>query len=160
MHNFRQYSPILPVGTGKVITSICMGTSKDVDIAVKAAREAFTTRWGLNCPGFERGRMLIKLAELMEECADELAAIESLDNGTCIAPICSNLVHDFGSQERHLAGRRTGISSIQSRLSGTSAVGQTRTRARSSKPTKASSPSLATNRSGSADKSSHGTSRS
>lgn len=32
-------------------------------------------------PGFERGKLLIRLAELIEEHADELAAIETLDNG-------------------------------------------------------------------------------
>ena len=37
--------------------------------------------WGLNTPGFERGKLLIRLAELFEEHLDEIAAIESLDNG-------------------------------------------------------------------------------
>ncbi|KAL5478608.1 hypothetical protein ACEPAI_2793 [Sanghuangporus weigelae] len=72
---------VLNPSTGKVITNISMGTSKDIDIAVKVAREAFSTRWGLNVPGAERGRLLMKLADLMDDCADELAAIESLDNG-------------------------------------------------------------------------------
>jgi aldehyde dehydrogenase (NAD+) len=35
----------------------------------------------LNCPGVQRGKLLFKLADLIEENADELAALETLDNG-------------------------------------------------------------------------------
>ncbi|KAJ3527925.1 hypothetical protein NM688_g8060 [Phlebia brevispora] len=66
---------------GKVITSVSEGTPKDVDLAVQAAQKAFDTVWGLNTPGFERGRLLYKLADLMEQHADEYAALEALDNG-------------------------------------------------------------------------------
>ncbi|KAI6034640.1 aldehyde dehydrogenase [Pisolithus microcarpus] len=66
---------------GKVTTSISEGTQKDVDLAVDAAEKAFETTWGLNCPGNKRGLLLSKLASLMEEHADELAALEALDNG-------------------------------------------------------------------------------
>ncbi|EJD01954.1 aldehyde dehydrogenase [Fomitiporia mediterranea MF3/22] len=67
--------------TGKATTTIAMGNSKDVDVAVKVAREAYETRWGLNVPGYERGKLLMKLADLMDEVHDELAALEALDNG-------------------------------------------------------------------------------
>ncbi|EPQ61365.1 aldehyde dehydrogenase [Gloeophyllum trabeum ATCC 11539] len=66
---------------GKVITKVSAGTAKDVDIAVAAAQKAFDTVWGLNCAGAVRGKLLGKLADLMEEHADELAALEALDNG-------------------------------------------------------------------------------
>ncbi|PVF99104.1 aldehyde dehydrogenase [Serendipita vermifera] len=62
--------------TGKVLTAVSEGTRKDVDIAVAAAQKAFETT-----PGFQRGKLLIRLAELLEEHAEELAAIEALDNG-------------------------------------------------------------------------------
>ncbi|KAI6100130.1 aldehyde dehydrogenase [Pisolithus sp. B1] len=65
----------------KVIPSVSEGTQKDVDLAVDAAEKAFETTWGLNCPGSKRGRLLSKLASLMEEHTDELAALETLDNG-------------------------------------------------------------------------------
>ena len=74
------YSVINPTN-GKVITSVSEGTPKDVDLAVQAAQKAFDTVWGLNTPGFERGRLLYKLADLMEQHADEYAALEALDNG-------------------------------------------------------------------------------
>ncbi|KAI6042822.1 aldehyde dehydrogenase [Pisolithus marmoratus] len=66
---------------GNVITSVSEGTPKDVDLAVEAAEKAFETTWGLNCPGNKRGILLNKLALLMEEHADELGALEALDNG-------------------------------------------------------------------------------
>jgi aldehyde dehydrogenase (NAD+) len=71
----------IPAANGKVVTKISEATSKDVDIAVKAAQKAFDTVWGLNVPGAQRSRILHKLADLMEKNADELAALEALDNG-------------------------------------------------------------------------------
>ncbi|CCM05988.1 uncharacterized protein FIBRA_08229 [Fibroporia radiculosa] len=64
--------------TGKFITKASIGTSEDVDIAVKAAHTAFKTTWGLNCPGAVRSRLLYKLADLMEQNIDELIALECL----------------------------------------------------------------------------------
>lgn len=55
--------------------------ASDVDRAVIAAQTAFDTTWGLNCPGFKRGEYLIKIAELIERDLDQIASIESLDNG-------------------------------------------------------------------------------
>lgn len=52
-----------------------------MNTAVKAARRAFETTWGMNAAGSLRGRLLNKLADLMEQRADELAALEALDNG-------------------------------------------------------------------------------
>ncbi|KAK7052618.1 aldehyde dehydrogenase [Favolaschia claudopus] len=67
--------------TGKVLTSIPEATAKDVDEAVKVAQKAFETVWGLNTSGAARGDLLNKLAQLMEKNADELSAIEAVDNG-------------------------------------------------------------------------------
>ncbi len=73
--------PLLFKANGQVITKISEGTSKDVDLAVEAAEKAYKTTWGLNAPGAQRGRLLYKLAELMEQHKEELAALEALDNG-------------------------------------------------------------------------------
>ncbi|KAI0319879.1 aldehyde dehydrogenase domain-containing protein, partial [Amylostereum chailletii] len=67
--------------TGNVITSIAEGTAVDVDRAVTAARRAFTTTWGLNTPGAERGRLMNKLADLLLANVEELAALVALENG-------------------------------------------------------------------------------
>ncbi|KAG2030715.1 aldehyde dehydrogenase domain-containing protein [Suillus americanus] len=66
---------------GKVITSVSEGTPKDVDLAVDAAQTAFDTTWGLRAPGAQRSILMSKLVALMEKNADELAALEALDNG-------------------------------------------------------------------------------
>ncbi|EKM75281.1 hypothetical protein AGABI1DRAFT_46701 [Agaricus bisporus var. burnettii JB137-S8] len=67
--------------TGKVITTVAGGTSKDVDVAVAAAERAYKTSWGLKVPGAERGRLLGKLADLVEQHSDKLAALEALNVG-------------------------------------------------------------------------------
>ena len=50
-------------------------------MAVAAARKAFKTTWGKNVTGFERSRLLNKLADLIERDAQELAELEALNNG-------------------------------------------------------------------------------
>lgn len=50
-------------------------------MAVAAARKAFNTSWGKNVTGFERSRLLNRLADLIERDAQELAELESLNNG-------------------------------------------------------------------------------
>jgi aldehyde dehydrogenase (NAD+) len=67
--------------TEEVICSVVAGSEKDIDLAVAAAREAFNTTWGKNVTGFERSRLLNKLADLLERDQQELAEIEALNNG-------------------------------------------------------------------------------
>lgn len=69
------------LANGTVITKVSAATKEDVDLAYEAAHNAFETTWGLNAPGTKRAALLNKLALLMEERQDELAAIEALDNG-------------------------------------------------------------------------------
>ncbi|CAG8491700.1 20641_t:CDS:2, partial [Racocetra persica] len=66
--------------TGKVITSVAEASEKDVDIAVEAAANAFNDVW-CHVDGKERGKLINKLANLMERDFEELAALEALDNG-------------------------------------------------------------------------------
>ncbi|KAG2013751.1 aldehyde dehydrogenase, variant 2 [Coprinopsis cinerea AmutBmut pab1-1] len=67
--------------TEEVLCSVVAASEKDIDVAVAAAREAFNTTWGKNVTGWERARLLHKLADLMERDAQELAELESLNNG-------------------------------------------------------------------------------
>ncbi|KAG6811501.1 hypothetical protein H0H92_007149 [Tricholoma furcatifolium] len=67
--------------TGKLITEISAGSSKDVDIAAEVAKQAYKTSWGLKVAGSERGKLLYKLAELLERDSAEFAALEALDVG-------------------------------------------------------------------------------
>ncbi|TFY75045.1 hypothetical protein EWM64_g8967 [Hericium alpestre] len=68
--------------TGKTITQVAEATADDVNRAVVSARKALDTVWGLKCPGAERGRLLSRLADLIETHQNELAAIEALNSGT------------------------------------------------------------------------------
>lgn len=68
----------------KVITAVHEATAQDVDIAVKAARAAFEGPWR-QTPPTERGRLLVKLADLFERDIETLAAIEALDNGKAVS---------------------------------------------------------------------------
>lgn len=69
--------------TEKAIISVHEATEKDVDTAVAAARAAFEGSWRQVTPS-ERGRLINKLADLMERDIDTLAAIEALDNGKAL----------------------------------------------------------------------------
>lgn len=68
--------------TGEVIAKVAEADAPDVDLAVKAARKAFHSKgpWR-TMSGSERGKLLNRLADLVEKNADELAMLESLDNG-------------------------------------------------------------------------------
>ncbi|KAK7040691.1 hypothetical protein VNI00_009597 [Paramarasmius palmivorus] len=72
---------IINPATGKPITAVSIGTEKDINIAVEAARKAFKTSWGFKVPGAERGRLLRQLADLVEADKEEFAALESLNMG-------------------------------------------------------------------------------
>ncbi|MEA2278529.1 MAG: (Z)-2-((N-methylformamido)methylene)-5-hydroxybutyrolactone dehydrogenase [Solirubrobacteraceae bacterium] len=67
--------------TGEVWTSVAAAEAADVDRAVQAAHTAFTSGpWSRTTPT-ERGRALAELGRLIDEAADELADIDSTDNG-------------------------------------------------------------------------------
>lgn len=65
--------------TGEVIAQIPDSDREDVDAAVDAAKRAFP-QWSRR-PAAERSRILLKIADLIEQNLDELARLESLDNG-------------------------------------------------------------------------------
>jgi len=71
--------PCVNPSTGKVIVHLAEGDKADVDKAVAAARAAFPKWRSLDASA--RGKLLITLAQLIEKNADELAKLESLDNG-------------------------------------------------------------------------------
>jgi acyl-CoA reductase-like NAD-dependent aldehyde dehydrogenase len=66
---------------GEVLARVASGDRADVDRAVASSREAFqSSAWG-GLDGHRRGRLLAKLADLIETNADELATLETQDNG-------------------------------------------------------------------------------
>ncbi|KAJ6468607.1 aldehyde dehydrogenase [Mycena vitilis] len=76
-----EMTDIINPATGGKIAAVALGTGKDVDIAVKAAHKAYKTVWGLKCPGVERGKLLTRLADLIERDADQFAALEAINVG-------------------------------------------------------------------------------
>ena len=68
--------------TGETLAKVAEADAADVDLAVKAARKAFHSKavWR-RMSASERGKLLNRLADLIEKNADELATLESLDNG-------------------------------------------------------------------------------
>ncbi|XP_031096207.1 aldehyde dehydrogenase family 2 member C4-like isoform X2 [Ipomoea triloba] len=67
--------------TGEVFAKVAEGDKEDVDLAVKAAREAFDHGPWPRFPGCERRRLMMKFADLIEENAEELAALDAIDGG-------------------------------------------------------------------------------
>ena len=78
----KHFDTINPA-TGEVLTQIAEASSADIDRAVSAARRAFEDRNGAwrKLSASERGRLIWKLADLLEKNMDEFAELETLDNG-------------------------------------------------------------------------------
>ncbi|HEY4228966.1 MAG TPA: aldehyde dehydrogenase [Thermoanaerobaculia bacterium] len=74
-----KYLPDVEPATGQVIAETPDGGREDVDAAVAAASRAFVS-WR-KTPAEERSRLLLRVAELIEENFEELARLESQDNG-------------------------------------------------------------------------------
>jgi len=78
----RTFETVNPA-TGEVLARVAEGDAEDIDRAVKTARKAFEGPWSKVAPN-ERERLLIRIAELIEAHAEELAQLETLDNGKAI----------------------------------------------------------------------------
>jgi aldehyde dehydrogenase (NAD+) len=73
--------PTVNPANGEVICQVAEGDKADVDKAAKAARKAFEEGPWPKMNASERGRLLNKLADLIEQHQEELAVLETLDNG-------------------------------------------------------------------------------
>ncbi len=78
---FEVYNP----ATGEIIAHCAAGDHSDIDAAVHAARQALEDGpWSTMTPS-QRGRLIWKLGDLLEEHIDEFAELETLDNGKPLA---------------------------------------------------------------------------
>jgi acyl-CoA reductase-like NAD-dependent aldehyde dehydrogenase len=75
-HAFKTVSP----STEEVLAEVAEADEADVDLAVKAARRAYTRVWS-KMSGGERGKYLFRIARILQERAREFAVLESIDNG-------------------------------------------------------------------------------
>ena len=89
----------LDPATGEPIAVVAHAGAEDVDRAVRAARAAFEDGPWASMAAADRGALIQRLAQLVEEHADELAELESLDNGK---PVTYAKVVDVGSAAGHL----------------------------------------------------------
>ncbi|XWS26875.1 hypothetical protein CRYUN_Cryun26dG0067600 [Craigia yunnanensis] len=71
--------------TEEVITRVSEGNGEDIDLAVKAARHAFDHGTWPRLSGSERGRIMMKFADLIEENIEELAALDTVNAGKLFA---------------------------------------------------------------------------
>jgi acyl-CoA reductase-like NAD-dependent aldehyde dehydrogenase len=99
---------VIDPATGAIFAHAAAGDAPDVDQAVAAARTAFERSWGTSMPAF-RARLLLKLADLIEANGDELALLETLDNGMPFR--MARMAATFGAAEslRYHAGWATKI---------------------------------------------------
>ena len=110
---FPSYDP----ATGEVLAQVAEGDREDVERAVRAARRAFESGpWPALTPS-QRGRLLWKLADLLEAHAEELAVLESLDNGKPVTvaraadlPLAVDCLRYFGGWATKIEGRAIPIS--------------------------------------------------
>ena len=72
--------PVIDPATGAEVASIADANRADVDKAVAAARKAFEGTWARMLPA-DREALIWRLADLIDQHADELAELESIDNG-------------------------------------------------------------------------------
>ena len=79
----KKYFETINPATEEVLAEIAYANEKDVDLAVKAARKAYTNVWS-KMPSSERAKYIYRIARLMQERAREFAVIESLDAGKTI----------------------------------------------------------------------------
>lgn len=76
----QKFTTINPA-TEEVICEVAAADTADLELAVQAARKAFTEGKWPRMSGSDRAALLHKLADLLEERQDELAYLETLDNG-------------------------------------------------------------------------------
>ena len=111
---FPTYNP----ATGEVLAQVAEGDREDINRAVKAARNAFDNgSWRRVTPS-ERGRLIWKLADLLEQHTEEFAYLESLDNGkpldiakTADVPLAVDLLRYMAGWATKIEGNTIPISS-------------------------------------------------
>ena len=109
---FETHNP----ATGEVLARVSEANKSDVDLAVKAAQKALEGPWSKTTPA-EREKLLWKLADLIDKNAEELAQLETLDNGKPIReslkgdlPLASSLIRYFAGWPTKIHGETTPVS--------------------------------------------------
>jgi phenylacetaldehyde dehydrogenase len=100
---------VIDPATGLVFDHVPAGGAKEIDLAVAAARRAFEDGpWARTTPS-ERGKLVWRLGDLVEKHAEELAELESLDNGKPVTDARWGDVANCYELLRYMAGWSTKI---------------------------------------------------
>ncbi len=102
---FPTYNP----ATGEILAHVAEGDNLDVDRAVAAARNAFESGPWRRLTASERGRLIWKLADLLDSHLEEFAQLESLDNGKPVGVARAADVPLAVDHFRYMAGWATKI---------------------------------------------------
>lgn len=95
--------------TDQVIAHVAEGAAADVDLAVAAARDAFDVGPWSKMTASMRGRLIWKIGDLIEQNADQLAQLETLDNGKPLGVAKAADVALAADMFRYMAGWATKI---------------------------------------------------
>jgi len=101
--------PVYDPATGTILAQVAEAEKEDVDRAVAAARRAFDAGQWRRMTGSQRGRLLSKLADLIEERLEHFAELESIDNGKPVAVSRAADVPLAVDMFRYMAGWATKI---------------------------------------------------
>lgn len=93
--------------TGEVLSHVAAGDATDIDRAVMAARRAFESPDWTYLPPAERAKLMFRLADALEAAAEEIAVIESLDNGMPLSSARDRAVTGAVESLRYYAGWAT-----------------------------------------------------
>lgn len=96
--------PTLDPRTGEVIANVAEGDAEDINRAVSAAREAFDNGPWPKMSAYERCRILLRFADLVEKHNDEIAALEAWNNGKLYDQAAKAEVPMFVRLFRYYAG--------------------------------------------------------
>lgn len=104
----RKRKAIYDPASEEEITTVAESGAEDVDLAVRAARAAFEGPWAKVTPS-QRGRILNRIADLIEANGDELAELECLNSGKPLQ-FCRNVdIYGVADMFRYMAGWATKI---------------------------------------------------
>jgi phenylacetaldehyde dehydrogenase len=111
--------------TEETLTSVAHGKAEDIELAVAAARRAFEdgSEWR-RMNASDRGRLIWRISELIEDNADELAMLETLDNGKPFAVARAADVPLAADLFRYMAGWTTKIEGTTVPISALPAPGE------------------------------------
>lgn len=102
---FETYNP----ANGEVLAHVSEAQIEDIDKAVLSAKKAFDDGPWSKMSAAERGKLMYKLAELIEQNKQELAEIDSLDNGKPLREVLENDIPNAIGQFQYFAGWTTKI---------------------------------------------------